>query len=83
MAEITRAKDAAPKKTEFDVILLAAGDNVGQVIQVIRELTGLGLDAAKDLVASPPTTLKDGVPKSDAEEMRKQLTDAGATVDLK
>ncbi|MCY0985733.1 ribosomal protein L7/L12 [Nannocystis sp. ILAH1] len=83
MAEITRAKDAAPKKTEFDVILLAAGDNVSQVIQVIRELTGLGLDAAKDLVASPPTTLKDGVPKSDAEEMRKQLTDAGATVDLK
>jgi large subunit ribosomal protein L7/L12 len=77
---------AAPEKveqTEFDVILAAAGANKIQVIKAIREITGLGLKEAKDLVEAAPKTVKEQVSKADAEEMKKKLTEAGATVELK
>jgi large subunit ribosomal protein L7/L12 len=76
----------APKveeKTEFDVVLAGAGANKIQVIKAIREITGLGLKEAKDLVEAAPKNVKDGVSKADAEEMKKKLTEAGATVELK
>jgi len=76
----------APKveeKTEFDVVLAAAGGNKIQVIKAIREITGLGLKEAKDLVEAAPKTVKEQVSKADAEEMKKKLTEAGATVELK
>jgi large subunit ribosomal protein L7/L12 len=76
----------APKveeKTEFDVVLAAAGANKIQVIKAIREITGLGLKEAKDLVEAAPKNVKDGVSKADAEDMKKKLTEAGATVELK
>ncbi len=76
----------APKveeKTEFDVVLAAAGANKIQVIKAIREITGLGLKEAKDLVEAAPKTVKEQVSKADAEEMKKKLTEAGATVELK
>jgi len=76
----------APKveeKTEFDVVLAAAGANKIQVIKAIREITGLGLKEAKDLVEAAPKNVKEGVSKNDAEEMKKKLTEAGATVELK
>jgi large subunit ribosomal protein L7/L12 len=76
----------APKveeKTEFDVVLAAAGANKIQVIKAIREITGLGLKEAKDLVEAAPKNVKEGVSKADAEEMKKKLTEAGATVELK
>jgi large subunit ribosomal protein L7/L12 len=76
-------KEAAPEQTEFDVILSAAGGNKIQVIKAIREITGLGLKEAKDLVEAAPKTVKEQVSKADAEEMKKKLTEAGATVDLK
>ena len=72
-----------PEKTEFDVILAAAGANKIQVIKAIREITGLGLKEAKDLVEAAPKTVKEQVSKADAEEMKKKLTEAGATVELK
>ena len=77
---------AAPVKeeqTEFDVILAAAGANKIQVIKAIREITGLGLKEAKDLVEAAPKTVKEAVSKADAEDMKKKLTEAGATVELK
>jgi large subunit ribosomal protein L7/L12 len=77
---------AAPVKeeqTEFDVILAGAGANKIQVIKAIREITGLGLKEAKDLVEAAPKTVKEAVSKADAEEMKKKLTEAGATVELK
>ena len=77
---------AAPVKeeqTEFDVILANAGANKIQVIKAIREITGLGLKEAKDLVEAAPKTVKEAVSKADAEEMKKKLTEAGATVELK
>ena len=79
------AAAAAPaeEKTEFTVELAASGPNKINVIKVVREITGLGLKEAKDLVEGAPKTLKDGVAKADAEEMKKKLEDAGAKVELK
>ncbi len=76
----------APKveeKTEFDVVLAAAGGNKIAVIKAVREITGLGLKEAKDLVEGAPKNVKEAVSKADAEEMKKKLTEAGATVELK
>ena len=75
--------DAAEEKDEFDVVLSAAGDQKVQVIKAVRAITGLGLKEAKDLVDGAPNTLKEGVKKEEAEEMRKQLSEAGATAELK
>ena len=79
------AAAAAPaeEKTEFNVELKEAGGNKIAVIKVVRELTGLGLKEAKDLVEGAPKTLKEGVSKADADEMKKKLEDAGAKVELK
>lgn len=77
---------AAPvveEKDTFDVVLTGAGANKINVIKVVRELTGLGLKEAKDLVDSAPKTVKEGTSKDDAEKMKKQLADAGASVELK
>jgi len=75
--------DAAEEKDEFDVVLSAAGDQKVQVIKAVRSITGLGLKEAKDLVDGAPNTLKEGVKKEEAEEMLKQLSEAGATAELK
>ena len=75
--------DAAEEKDEFDVILSAAGDQKVQVIKAVRAITGLGLKEAKDLVDGAPNTLKEGVKKEEAEEMLKQLSEAGASAELK
>ena len=75
--------DAAEEKDEFDVVLSAAGDQQVQVIKAVRAITGLGLKEAKDLVDGAPNTLKEGVKKEEAEEMLKQLSEAGATAELK
>ena len=77
------AAAAAEEKTEFDVVLTAAGDNKVNVIKVVRALTGLGLKEAKDLVDGAPKTVKEGVSKADAEAMLKQLTEAGAKAEIK
>lgn len=74
---------AAPEKEEFDVILTAAGDKKIQVIKVVRELTGLGLKEAKDLVDGAPKPVKEGVAKAEAEQMKKKLEEAGGTVELR
>jgi large subunit ribosomal protein L7/L12 len=74
---------AAEEQTEFDVVLTAAGDQKVQAIKAVRAITGLGLKEAKDLVDGAPNTLKEGVSKSDAEDMLKQLIEAGATAELK
>ena len=75
--------DDAEEKDEFDVVLSAAGDQKVQVIKAVRAITGLGLKEAKDLVDGAPNTLKEGVKKEEAEEMLKQLSEAGATAELK
>ena len=75
--------DAAEEKDEFDIVLSAAGDQKVQVIKAVRAITGLGLKEAKDLVDGAPNTLKESVKKEEAEEMVKQLTEAGATAELK
>lgn len=72
----------AEEKTEFKVTLKAAGDKKIQVIKVVRALTGLGLKEAKDLVDGAPKDVKEGIPKDDAEKMKKQLEEVGATVEL-
>ncbi len=77
------AGGAAAEKTEFDVVLTAAGDQKVKVIKAVRELTGLGLKEAKDMVDGAPKAIKEGVEKADAEEALKKLTDAGATAELK
>jgi large subunit ribosomal protein L7/L12 len=77
------AAAAVEEKTEFDVVLANAGANKIQVIKAIREITGLGLKEAKDLVEAAPKTIKEQVSKADAEDMKKKLTEAGATVELK
>lgn len=77
------AAAAVEEKTEFDVVLTAVGANKIAVIKAIREITGLGLKEAKDLVEAAPKNVKDAVSKADAEEMKKKLTEAGATVELK
>ena len=74
---------AAEEKTEFDVILGAAGEKKIQVIKVVRELTGLGLKEAKDLVEGAPQTVKDGVNKADSDSFKKKLEAAGAKVEIK
>ena len=74
---------AAEEKTEFDVVLSSFGDNKVSVIKVIRGVTGLGLKEAKDLVEGAPSNVKEGVSKEEAEEMKKQLEEAGAKVELK
>ena len=77
------AAAAAEEKTEFDVVLTAAGDNKVNVIKVVRALTGLGLKEAKDMVDGAPKTVKEAVSKADAEKMKKSLEAAGAKVELK
>ena len=74
---------AAEEKTEFDVVLAGFGANKLAVIKVVREITGLGLKDAKDLVEGAPKTLKEGVSKDEAESIKAQLTEAGATVEIK
>lgn len=74
---------AAEEKTEFDVILKETGANKIGVIKVVRALTNLGLKEAKEKVDGAPSTLKEGVSKEEAEEAKKQLTEAGATVEIK
>ena len=71
------------EKTEFDVVLMAAGDKKIQVIKVVRELTGLGLKEAKDLVDGAPKPVKEKVTKAEADDMRKKLEEQGATVQVK
>ena len=77
------AGDAVVEKDEFDVVLTGFGDAKVGVIKAVRAITGLGLKQAKDAVESTPSTIKEGVSKSDAEEVKKQLEEAGATVELK
>ena len=74
---------AAEEKTEFDVILTAAGESKVNVIKVVRALTGLGLKEAKDLVDGAPKAVKEGVSKAEADDVKKQLEEAGAKVDVK
>ena len=74
---------AAEEKTEFDVVLTSFGDKKINVIKVVRAVTGLGLKEAKDLVESAPTPVKEAAPKEEAEDIKKQLEEAGAQVDLK
>ncbi|MGA1740828.1 MAG: 50S ribosomal protein L7/L12 [Pseudohongiellaceae bacterium] len=75
--------DAAAAKDEFDVILAAAGDKKVNVIKAVRGITGLGLKEAKDLVDGAPSPIKEGASKEEAEDFKKQLEEAGATVELK
>ncbi|MDX2346020.1 MAG: 50S ribosomal protein L7/L12 [Legionella sp.] len=77
------AAAAAEEKTEFDVVMTSFGANKVSVIKVVRALTGLGLKEAKDLVEGAPSTVKEGLPKAEAEDMKKQLEEAGASVDVK
>ena len=77
------AAPAAEEKTEFDVILKSAGANKLAVIKVVREITGLGLKDAKDLVESAPKAIKEGASKDEAEALKKQLEEGGATVEIK
>lgn len=77
------AAPAAEAKTDFDVVLAAAGDKKIEVIKIVREITGLGLKEAKDLVEAAPKPLKSGVAKADAETMKKKLEEVGAKVELK
>ena len=74
---------AAEEKTDFDVMLMAAGEKKIQVIKVVRELTGLGLKEAKDLVDGAPKAVKEKIAKAEAEEMKKKLEEQGATVQVK
>jgi len=77
------AAAAVEEKTEFDVILSGAGAEKIKVIKVVRQITSLGLKEAKDLVEGAPKPVKEGVTKAEAEEIKKQLVEAGATVDIK
>ena len=77
------AAPAAEEKTEFDVVLASFGASKLGVIKVVREITGLGLKEAKDLVEGAPKTLKEGCTKEEAESIKAQLTEAGATVEIK
>ena len=77
------AVPAAEEQTEFDVVLSAVGDKKIQVIKVVRELTGLGLKEAKDLVDGAPKPVKEKVSKAEAADMKKKLEEVGATVDVK
>jgi large subunit ribosomal protein L7/L12 len=85
VAPAAAAGAAAPaeEKTEFDVVMTGFGENKVNVIKVIRAVTGLGLKEAKDMVEGVPATVKEGVSKAEAEDVKKQLVEAGATVDIK
>lgn len=74
---------AVEEKTEFTLVLKAAGDKKVNVIKAVREITGLGLKEAKDMVDGAPSTVKEGISKADAEKAKKSLEEAGATVELK
>lgn len=74
---------AVEEKTEFDVVLESAGDNKIKVIKAVREITGLGLKEAKEIVDGAPKTLKEGVSKEEAEEMKAKLAEVGASVEVK
>ena len=82
-AAAAAAGPAAEEQTEFTVHLAAAGDKKIDVIKIVRELTGLGLKEAKDLVDGAPKPVKEAIPKADAEALLKQLTDAGAKAEIK
>ena len=82
-ADASGAGAAAEEKTEFDVVLADAGSQKVGVIKVVKNVTGLGLKAAKDLVDAAPKTIKEGVPKAEAEEIKKQLEETGAKAELK
>ncbi len=75
--------EAAEEQTEFDVVMTSFGDNKVGAIKAVRQITGLGLKEAKEMVEGVPATLKEGVEKEEAEKMKKDLEDAGATVELK
>src|SRR5688572_345873 len=79
------AGGAAPaaEKTNFDVVLKSPGANKLQIVKLVKELTGLGLKEAKDLVDGAPKTIKEGLPKDEAENLKKQLVEAGAEIELK
>ena len=77
------AAAAAEEQTEFTVVLAAAGDKKVEVIKVVRAVTGLGLKEAKDLVEGVPAQVKDGIPKADAEAIKKKLEEAGAAAEIK
>jgi large subunit ribosomal protein L7/L12 len=82
-AAAAAAAPAAEEKTEFDVVMSSFGDNKVSVIKAVRALTGLGLKEAKELVEGVPSTVKEAASKDDAESAKKQLEEAGATVELK
>ncbi len=82
-APAAEAKEEAPEKTEFDVILTNVGDKKIQVIKEVRAITGLGLKEAKALVDQIPAPVKEGIAKEEAEEIKKKLEGAGATVEIK
>ncbi|MCG3169244.1 MAG: 50S ribosomal protein L7/L12 [Pseudomonadales bacterium] len=82
-AAAAAAAPAEEEKTEFDVVLKAAGEKKVNVIKVVRELTGLGLKEAKDMVDGAPSTVKEAVSKADAEAAKAKLEEAGATVEIK
>jgi large subunit ribosomal protein L7/L12 len=81
--QAAQAAEAAPEKTEFDVILSGVGDKKIQVIKVVRAITGLGLKEAKALVDGVPGTVKEGVSKEEADSLKSQLEEAGATAEIK
>ncbi len=82
-AAVADAGAAAEEQTEFDVQMSSFGSNKVSVIKAVRAITGLGLKEAKDLVESAPAAIKEGVPKDEAEEIKKQLEEAGASVEVK
>jgi large subunit ribosomal protein L7/L12 len=83
VAVAAEASAAAEEKTEFNVVLTSFGDKKVAIIKAVRTITALGLKEAKDLVESAPAPIKEGVPKSEAEDLKKQLEEAGASVELK
>ena len=83
MAMPGAAAEEAVEQTEFDVVMPSFGSNKVAVIKAVRAITGLGLKEAKDLVEATPATIKEGISKEDAENMKKQLEEAGATVEVK
>jgi len=82
-APAAAAPAAAAEQDEFEVVLVAAGEKKVNAIKVVRAITGLGLKEAKDMVDAAPSTVKEGVSKAEAEDLKKQLEEAGATVELK
>ena len=83
VAVAAEASAAAEEKTEFNVVLTSFGDKKVAVIKAVRTITGLGLKEAKDLVESAPARIKEGAPKAEADDLQKQLEEAGASVELK